>query len=190
MAFNRIATIYFLVIWLLNKFSYAEVKWEAQFENDKCTMYMGDSKNISITIMYLNQTDLIASNATIRIVGDSNILQMSKMFLANEIENSKWSGFLEVHAIFIGSTNVAVEIIRENSIERSSQQMQIEIMRKSIVGGIFVKRFKICVMIFYFIMQLNFGIVLDLSKVKEILRNRLRTCTAFICNYTSIPLVS
>lgn len=190
MAFHRIALVYFLAVWLLNSFSYAEVKWKAQFENDTCKIYMSDTKNISLTIMYLNQTNLIASNATIRIVSDSNILQMSKMIRANEIENGEWSGFFEVHAIFIGSTHVAVEIIRENSIERSSQQMQIEIMRKSIVGGIFVKCFNICVMIFYFIVQLNCGMVLDLSKLKEILRNRLRTCTAFICNYTSIPLVS
>lgn len=186
------SAVYFLVILLLflSTFTCTMIRWEVKFENETCSIPMGDSKNISVIIVHLNKTDLIASNATIRIVGDRNILNVSKIIPINEINGDKWNGFFEVEAIFIGSANVFVEIMTENTVERSSQQMQINVKLKHIVNGVFVQVFNICVIVFYFIMQVHFGVVLDLNKVKSIVRKPLRPFAAFVCNYTLIPLVS
>lgn len=192
MAFYYLRTFHFLVIWFLflNSFSCTEVEWEVKFENDTSSLSMGDSKNISVVITHLNRSELIALNATMRIASDSNILHVSKVIHANEIVGSEWNGFFEVNAIYIGCANVFVEILRENTTERSPQRMQIDITLKHVVGGVFVKCFNVFVMIFFFIMQLNFGVVLDLNTVKSIARKPLKPCAAFVCNYTLIPLVS
>ena len=186
------SSIYFLGILLLflSTFTCTEIKWEVKFENETCSIPMGDSKNVSVIITHLNKTDLIASNATIRIVSDRKILHVSKIIPIDEIEGDKWSGFFEIEAIFIGSAKVFVEIMTENTIEKSSQRMQINVKQKHIVNGVFVKVFNACVIVFYFIMQVHFGVVLDLKKVKSIVQKPLRPFAAFVCNYTLIPLVS
>lgn len=164
--------------------------WEANFENTTHSIYMGDSKNINLTINILYKVDLIASNSTIHVFSDSNILQVTKLTPGNEINGDKWNGFFTIDAIFIGIANVSVEIIQQNQrVHRSSQQIRINILHKSILGGVFMKYFHICVLIFYFVMYINFGVVLELSKVKAIIQKPLRPCIAFICNFILSPLV-
>lgn len=190
----KISAIYFLVVLFVTLCcsSYAQngVKWEVTFENTTHSMYMGDSKHINLSITNFNKTDLIESNATIRIASDSNILRVAKIIPLNEIEEDKWNGSFTVDAIFIGNANVSVEMVWENKqVQRSSQQIRIHILHKSILGGVFMKYFNICVLIFYFVMYINFGVVLELSKIKALIRKPLRPCVAFLCNFVFSPLV-
>lgn len=190
----KILHIYFFVIFssILCHFSCAQddITWTAHFENTTYSIDMGDSKNISLTITNLNKSKLIESNATIRIVSDSNILQVSKIIHPNEIVGDKWSGNFVVDAIFIGHANVWVEIVQQQKNEqRSPQQCRINIQHKSILRGDFMKYFNIFVMIFYFVMYINIGVVLELDKVRANVRKPLRPCIAFICNFIFSPLV-
>ncbi|XP_055299002.1 ileal sodium/bile acid cotransporter-like [Sitodiplosis mosellana] len=189
----KISAIYFLSILssILCHLSYAQddFTWEAHFENTTCSIYMGDLKNISLTIANLNKADLIESNATIRVVSDSNILRVTQIIPLNEIDGDKWNGFFRINAIFIGHANVLVKVVRENKqVQRSTQQIRIDIRHKSILGTVFMKYFNICVLVFYFVMYINFGVVLELSKVKTVVRKPLRPCVAFICNFIFSPL--
>lgn len=190
----KISSIYFLVVFLLSLFCFSgaqdNFEWKAEFENTTYSVYMGDSKNISLNIINLNKTDLIQSNATIQIVSDSKILRVAKIISLNEIEGDQWSGSFTVDAVFIGHANVSVEIVWESKrVQKSSQQVRVVILHKSILGGVFMKYFHICVLIFYFVMYINFGVILELSKVKAIIRQPLRPCVAFICNFIFSPLV-
>lgn len=188
------AKIYFLAILLLVfcHFSHAQddSAWEVEFENSKYSIYMGDSKNISLSLTNLNNADLIEANATIRIVSDSNILKVTKEIPLSEIEGDKWSGNFTIDAVFIGIANLSVEIVWDNDrIEKSLRQVRIVILHKSILGPVFMKYFKICVLWFYFVMYINFGVILELDKVKTIVRKPLRPCIAFVCNFVLSPLV-
>lgn len=190
----KILAIYFFVIFssFLCHFSCAQEgnTWTAHFENTTYSIDMGDSKNISLIIINLNKTNLIESNATIRIVSDSNILRVSKIIDLNEIDDDKWSGIFVVNAIFIGHANVSVEIVQQQKNgQRSTQQCRINIQHKSILKRDFMKYFNIFVMIFYFVMYINIGVILELNKVSAIARKPLRPCIAFICNFIFSPLV-
>lgn len=190
----KISEIYFLVVFssIPCCFSAAQdgISWTAHFENTTYSIDMGDSKNISLTITNLNKASLIASNATIRIVSDSRILRVSKTIHPNEIDGDKWSGIFVVNAIFVGHANLSVEIVQQQKSEqRSSQQCRINIQHKSILRGDFMKYFNIVVVIFYFVMYVNIGVILELDKVRAIVRKPLRPCIAFICNFIFSPLV-
>ena len=115
---------------------------------------------------------------------------MSKIIHPNEIDGDKWSGIFVVNGIFIGQANVSVEIVQQQKNEqRSSQQCRINIQHKSILQGDFMKYFNIFVMIFYFVMYINIGVILELNKVSAIVRKPIRPCIAFICNFIFSPLV-
>ncbi|XP_031639534.1 sodium/bile acid cotransporter 5-like [Contarinia nasturtii] len=201
MNFKSVSILYFLPILLLtsNCSTYTkneknESIWKVNSENMTYSMYMGESKNISVTLTHLNRTELMESKASIMIISDSNILKVSRTVPLNEIDLDEWSGVFSADAIFIGSANVFVMISRRENIglkiEESSQRIRINISCKSMLGEMFMQYFDKCVLIFYFIMYVNFGILLELSKVKDTVRKPLKPCVAFICNFIFTPMAS
>lgn len=188
MALIKISSIFVLVIFVViqSQFSKAEhgVGWEALFENST-SVYMGDSRQFNLTIENLTQP-----YTKIRVVSDSGILKVSEIVLTGQIEQNEWVGSFAVDARFIGSANVFVEIDRHNaSSERSVEHMHIWVMRIPIINEVFMFYFGKCVLLYYFIMYVNFGIVLDLQRVKAILKKPLIPSIAFICNFVFTPLV-
>lgn len=182
----------FVGLLILCRFSGAEndFAWKANFKNETYSMYMGDSKNISLTITNFKKADFIDSNATVRIISNSNILRVTKVIPLNEFEADKWSGYFTIDAIFIGNANLSVEIVLASKrTQRLSQQIQIVIINKSILAGVFMEYFHICVLVFYFVMYINFGVILEVNKVKDLVRKPLTPCVAFLCTFIISPLV-
>lgn len=128
------SAIYFFVILLLALCRCSHTKddftWEANFQNTTHSIYMGDSKNINLTINILYKVDLIASNSTIHVFSDSNILQVTKLTPGNKINGDKWNGFFTIDFHWnrqcIGGNysaeSTSSQIITTNSYQHTAQK--------------------------------------------------------------------
>lgn len=186
--------LFLVILLVINHFAYAEdeIRWEAKFETETYSMTMGDSKNISLSLNQLNKENLLKLNATIQVVSDSRILRVSKIYPLYELDGDKWFGTFTVDAIFIGNANISVVIVPENKqldYDKSSQQISINILRKSILSGNFQDHFNMFVCIFFFVMNINFGMIFELDKVKATIRKPIKPIVAFLCNFIFTPLV-
>lgn len=190
MIFYNISLIQSVVL-LLIAIQYTQAsEWKVNFENESYTMYMGESKKFFLSIKNLNKIELLESNATIRLLSLKNILRVTTEIPVVDIEDDEWTGSFNVDALFIGKSSIYVEVQNNQSaVENSSQQMIISIKHKGISNELFLKCFNIIASVFYFVMYVNTGIVLDLKQVKSIIRNPWRPFIALTCNFIITPLV-
>lgn len=193
----HLSKVYFTGALLLTTihFSNAEdnVKWKANFGNSSSSIQMGESREIYMKIECFNKTEFIELNASIRLASDWNNVRMHQLTELEEITENKWNGVFTVDAIFIGNVRVFVEIVRRDDgsvLARLPQQLLISVKRHKCDYREIKQFLKYIFIIFNFILYTNFGLVLDLAKVKAILRNPLRNLIAYLCNFIVMPLVS
>lgn len=171
------------------------MKWEAEFEDTRIHMLMGVQREFSLSLLHLNESDLIQSNSVIS-VGNSNpnVVKISKVIPLHEVQNGSWKGNSTVTPIRLGISSVSVEILRTNkSWEQSSNSIKIAIERNRVEVDVgifnilfFSKRFAY---IFCGILFTCAGIALDLNEVKAVLRNPIGISIAILLNFL-LPLVS
>lgn len=165
------------------------VSWIVKFEPQNLTLHMDTDRTINVSLSNLNKSELIATNATIYIRSDSDILQASKTIAATEIgDNGEWHGNCSINAVFIGAVNIYVSIIRiDGREEHSLTQLPIIIIRRE---RLIDKLFIISVATLVSILYINFGAALDLRKVKVVLLRPIGPAIAFFCHFIFLPLVS
>lgn len=184
--------------------------WKACFENTSITMRMGESREIHLKIVHLKKIGIIESNVSVRLAGSWDNVKVHPFMKLEETEYDEcnlmiqcvikepsyivWYGVFTVDTHFIGNVHVFAEIVRKEdglSLIRLPQEIQITVKQRHRAG--FHKALKqymrYYLTIFDFILYVNFGLVLDLVKVKTILRNPLRTFTVYLCNFIVLPLV-
>lgn len=158
-------------------------------QTDECLlMHMDTVTHINLTIKNLNKTELEEHSATIRVISDSDLLSVSKEIPLNEIQdNGSWNGSFDVGAIFIGKSELYVEISRKDEKPEQSDKLPVIIVRpERLIDTIFIISVATLVSILY----INFGAALDLGKVKGVLRRPVGPAIAFFCHFIFLPLVS
>lgn len=167
-------------------FSIDPNEWNANFEPSNITVHMNDVKALNLTLNQLDTVNLVKNNATISVVSDTKILQVSKLISLDEIVNGSWSGSFNVSAIFLGNANVFVRIEQNGSIELSRNLLPIVIIREErLIDTIFTISVASLVSILY----INFGAALDLAKLKNILLKPIGPTIAFFGQFLFLPLV-
>lgn len=168
-----------------------KVHWEYQpkcneTQTDECLkMHMDDFNIINLTISNLKT---IVSIQSIRILSDSNILQVSHDIPVDSITDGSWNGQFKAEANFIGKANIYVEIIRMyHSEPEISDKLPVIIIRpERLIDTLFIVSVASLVSILY----INFGAALDLKKVKGVLRRPIGPAIALFCHFLFLPLVS
>lgn len=157
-------------------------------QTDECLLvHMNTVTHINLAINNLNKTELEENSATIRVISDSELLLVSRQIPLNEIDNGRWNGSVDIEAVFIGKSNLHVEITRKNLEAEQSQKLQVVIIRpERLIDMIFIISVAALVSILY----INFGAALDLGKVKSVLRRPIGPAIAFCCHFVFLPLVS
>lgn len=199
-------TVYFLVVLLLmlNQVSHAENSWTVKWQyepkcnftdknietSDECLLMHMESRNtINLTINHLDSDELKLFNATIRIVSASDLLKVSKEIPLSEIVNRQIEDSFMAEAIFIGKSDIYVEIVKiingERKIETSPKLHVIIIRPERLIDKLFIVSVATLVSILY----INFGAALDLGKVKGVLKRPIGPAIAFFCHFIVLPLV-
>lgn len=173
-----------------------KITWTTKWEFDsKCEtidenclkLEMDQMKNITLILSDLDKQDLKGSNATIRLISDSDILHVQKEISVDEIADSgEWNGSIEVGAVFIGKANLYVEIHRGEDVLTSDKLLVIIVRKTRIIDTVFIVSVATLVSILY----INFGAALDLRKVKNSLRKPIGPAIAFFCHFVFLPVVS
>lgn len=161
-------------------------KWSAIFNPENITVHMHHSQTINLTLYDLDEDDLIKNNASIRLVSDSDILEVSRRIPLHEIVKGEWWGSFNVSAVFLGNARVRVIIEVNGTIVSSHESLPVIIIREE---RLIDKLFTISVAALVSILYINFGAALDLTKVKEILVRPIGPAIAFFCQFMFLPLV-
>lgn len=185
-----------LCIFLLNSNQFSlgnDFEWDVYFENSRQFKKMGESEEIKLKIVDLNKTEMIESNAVIKIVSDSKILQVSKTITIDAIdEGGNWSGSFMATAVFIGHANVFAEIIWKNDgfkIEKSSNAMTLNIIRDQSLKTAYDDIYKIYEICFNIILRILCGMAIDWKNVVRFLRKPIGLGISCFCNFVFTPLV-
>lgn len=197
MAFKGVSMIivYFSVIFLTQiTDAKNEINWEVKFGFTKAIMKIGEQTDFDLTINTVNKLDLIASNATIRLISsDANIVKVSKIIQLREFKNDTWSGKFVVTPVGLGETNIYAETDRGNKPEISFNRMDITVLRNRIVFNIdewILPRFSFYASHILIVMfNILFGAVFDLKKLKALIQMPLQVSVAFMFNLLTVALV-
>lgn len=164
-----------------------DVTWTTKFEPNNFTLHMHDTRNVTLTLMALNEPDLIATNATIKIVSDNDILVVNRQIPLNEIKNGQWSGQFAVNAAFLGRAQVYVRIERNGIVSQSPESLAVVIIREERLIDLL---FTISVASLVTILYINFGAALDLQKVRAAFVRPIGPSIALFCHFLVLPVVS
>lgn len=174
-----------------------KVQWECEDSVKKCNNDTGECHLqllmdqviiVNVTISNLDENDLIASNYTIRIVSESDILYVPKEIPVTKTVDGSWRASFSAEAVFIGKTSIHVETNgKPGSEPAQSDKLDVIIIR---ADRLIDKLFIISVATLVSILYINFGAALDLKKVKHVLRRPVGPIIAFTCHFLFLPLVS
>lgn len=162
-------------------------KWMAIFQPEQITVHMHHTQAVNLTLFDLDTDDLIANNASITLVSNSDILQVSRQIPLLEIQDGDWRGTFNISAIFLGNAEVRVIIEMNGTTVWSHESLPVIIIREE---RFIDQLFTISVATLVSILYINFGAALDLTKVKEILVRPIGPAIAFFCQFMFLPLVS
>lgn len=177
----------FIVAVSLFPWTSAASQWIASFEPQNTTVHMNTVESIRLSLSGLDTDNLIKNNATVQVVSDADILQVSHSIPLKEIVNGRWSGTFNISAVFLGNANVFVDIVSNGATDRSAQSLSVIIIREErLVDTLFVVSVASLVSILY----INFGAALDVNKVKLVLRKPIGPAIAFFCHFFFLPVVS
>lgn len=161
-------------------------EWTCLFVPKKFTVHMLDTRIVNLTLTGLNLADLIATNATIKIVSDNDILQVERQIPLNEIHDGQWSGQFNVSATFLGRAQVFVHIVRRENVIKSKESLAVIIIREE---RLIDTLFTISVASLVSILYINFGAALDMQKVRAAFVRPIGPSIALFCHFLILPVV-
>lgn len=172
-----------------------EVQWEAVFNEVWTVVKMAEPEIFGLTILNINKSELIQSNAEIRVVSsNNNIFEVIETNPLDEItEGDEWLGTFTVVPKYLGDAYVFVEIIQGKHKEKSSKSMRITIERKRIV--IYPKILNYLsapyfLLIYYAVLYGTFGMALSVKNVKDAFRKPIGIGLDFLLCFLILPAVS
>lgn len=168
--------------------------WTAKFNPDKLDtkFHMGRSEFFDLKLENLNYLQLAESKAEIYVKSnDVKLAYVDKQIHLNEIspQTGNWNGSFEVHAEFMGTTHVFVEI--QNKINGTSEKSDkilplIIIREETVLNHIFTGSVATLVSTLY----INFGAALDISVLKGIIKKPIGPAIGFFGQFIIMPVVS
>lgn len=155
---------------------------------------MGEQTDVNVTLFNLNKDELIETQAKIRLVSDSSILNVAKTIPTSEINGGGWHGSFRIEAVFIGGAKVYAEIARQNNdvcyLERSKKFLRVQVIRKAPLWMYKVEYYEIYETTLYLLTRLALGMVIDWHVIRDIFTHKpigIGTSTFFTAIF--MPLV-
>ncbi|KAM7346406.1 hepatic sodium/bile acid cotransporter-like isoform 1-T2 [Cochliomyia hominivorax] len=167
-----------------------EPTWSAIFEVSNFSMTMTQKRIIQLTITFIDPA--WGSEYEFHILPqDKEMLILSDNIIKHEnikTGQSSWSGNFTVEAVFLGRSQIYVELHRPHMTpERSAESTEVVILRN--IGKMDLL-FNVCVGIFVMVLYTNFGAVLELDALKAILIRPIGPAIGFIGQFMVMPILS
>lgn len=164
--------------------------WSAIFGEDHFNMTMTQKRTVELTITNIDAA--WGSEFELHILPqDKELLSLSdNVITAKDIRRgqTQWKGNFTVEALFLGHSNIFVELRRPNMpTEKSLENSDVIILRN--IGKLDML-FNVCVGIFVMLLYINFGAVLDLDALKAILIRPIGPAIGFVGQFLIMPILS
>ncbi|XP_023296384.2 sodium/bile acid cotransporter-like [Lucilia cuprina] len=164
--------------------------WSVVFEEYNINMTMTQKR-----LMLINITDIDPTwgqEYEFHIIPqDKKLLSLSDNIITGqdiETGQSWWSGNFTMEALFLGRSEIYVELRRPYMpTERSAETTEVIIMRNI---GKWDLLFNVCVGIFVMLLYINFGAVLELDALKAILIKPIGPAIGFMGQFLVMPVLS
>lgn len=158
----------------------------AKFQPETLLIHMHTTENVNLTLEDIPQ---LTSGSYLHIISDNyRLAEVSKNISASEIINGRWDGNFDINALFLGTPNIYVELVRsDGNIEQAEQFLPLTIIREDrAIDHAFTGTVALLVALLY----INFGAALDVSKLKGILVRPIGPAIGFCGQFIVMPLVS
>lgn len=154
-----------------------QIEWKVSYgiSNDHFIyLPMRVPETLKLQITDLSETDLIESDAVIRVISNNTeVVEVSKEIYAHEIEDNTYEGSMTLDPIFLGKAEIHVEIdyVLEDKREQSRERLNICVGRRQ-----FVLIHPYVSNALTFVVYFTLGIAVDWSKMLAILKKPFGLC--------------
>lgn len=158
----------------------------ATFEPSALTVHMKTTETVNLTLEGLPQ---LTTGSYIDVIsGDDILAEVSKQIQPSEVINGRWSGSVDVNGVFLGKTNVYVELVQQNvPTERAVEFLPLTVIRQNrAIDHAFTGSVAVLVALLY----INFGAALDVKNLKGIIKKPIGPLIGFCGQFIVMPLVS
>lgn len=158
--------------------------WSVSYDPSNVTVTMEEMVNITVTIRDLNIT-----NQVIQVKSENPELVEAHSLVTLDWNPTQqvWTGRFNLTGIFLGTSNVYVEISDSGNTDRSTEQLSVIVIREMrVIDHIFTWTTALLVSVLY----INFGAALDLNSLKGILKKPIGPAIGFFSQFVLMPMVS
>ena len=164
--------------------------WSAIFVEDHFNLTMTQRRTVELTITYIDPA--WGSEFEFHILPEDNELLALSDNIITSIDiasgQTQWKGNFTVEALFLGHTQICVELHRPHMLaERSLECADVIVLRN--IGKLDLL-FNVCVGVFVMLLYINFGAVLDLDALKAILIRPIGPAIGFVGQFLIMPILS
>lgn len=159
--------------------------WNAVFTPDHVTIEMHREHEIKLDLTGLQDGEV--AEIALKVAAD-HVAEVHKVIPGREIIGGSWSGYFNVTALFLGKTDLFVEItMGNNQKETSDEKLSVTVIREDrVVDHVFTYTVAILVSILY----INFGAALDLKLLKTIVLCPIGPAIGVFGQFVVMPLLS
>ncbi|XP_058461773.1 ileal sodium/bile acid cotransporter-like [Malaya genurostris] len=164
--------------------------WHVKYDPENIQIHMNTMANISLRIEGFS-ADQLSDYATVQLRSERDHVatvpdgQIKVVEIAN---NGSFEGGFNISAVFLGSTNLYVEVrTKSNQTVESSEKLPVTVIREErAIDHIFTGSVAVLVCVLY----INFGAAMDLPTVKAILVRPIGPIIGFFSQFLFMPLLS
>lgn len=186
---------YHVILFLVSNALLAScVEWKAHFNPNAVTVKTAAKEHIHLvlsgisdeTIANLDNRDYVqlrSENDAVAAVKDQKLT-----FMEQNRANRTFDAYFDVSGVFLGSTNIFVEIKNKGNVsEKSEETLNVTVLRPHrVIDRVFVYSVVILVSILY----INFGAAINVSTIGDILRKPVGPLICFVCQFLLMPLIA
>lgn len=163
--------------------------WTARFEPNNVTLHVHESATVQLYLSGLHTVPVRVKQFDVS-TNDDRLLgvEWNRANVTDIPETGDWNGSFVVHALFLGTPNVFVELVDPdgNAVEQSEQQLPVVVIRRDeLIDHLFVASVATLVSILY----INFGAALNVQKLRSIVVRPIGPIIGFGSQFIIMPLV-
>lgn len=195
---NLSILIYSVVVFLAISIRFTsaqnESEWEVNFDKHYMHMVFNEPKNFTVILKHLNISHSNQSDTTIGLVSGYPKMMLEYQVIPLSQIDDIWNRFsVKIRPLSIGNANISVAITTNNKTEISNNHVAVSVTRNYIIKQYKQRNILFYIKLmqyFYMVINVCFGIVLDVKKIRTILKNPIGLGLAIISDFIILPLVS
>ncbi|XP_058978942.1 hepatic sodium/bile acid cotransporter-like [Musca domestica] len=164
--------------------------WQVNFEEKNVNLSMTQTKVIQMEILNMDPIKWGPDFELHILPMDMELMRLShNIIITKDLKagQTTWRGNFTIEGIFLGHSPIYVELRSRKSTEKALETLDVIVLRN--IGTMDVA-FRVLVGAFVMLLYVNFGAVLELDALKEILLKPIGPAIGFVGQFLVMPVLS